>query len=63
LLHPTTATIMEFQQHDANQGESFDPRRTGFDHMGFKVDDRASFEEWKAHFERLGLTHSPDRRS
>ena len=29
LLHPTTATIIEFQQHDANQGESFDPRRTG----------------------------------
>ena len=59
LLHPTTATIIEFQQHDANQGESFDPRRTGFDHMGFKVDDRAALEEWKAHFERLGVTHSP----
>ena len=59
LLHPATATIIEFQQHDANQGETFDPTRTGFDHMGFKVEDRAALEEWKAHFERLGVTHSP----
>src|ERR687885_686520 len=59
LLHPPSATIVEFQQHDANQGERFDPRRTGFDHMGLLVDDRAALEEWQAHFERLGVTHSP----
>jgi glyoxylase I family protein len=59
LIHPPTATIIEFQQHDANQGEAFDPARTGFDHMGFKVDDRAALDEWKAHFERLGVRHSP----
>ena len=59
LIHPPTATIIEFQQHDENNGEPFDPRRTGFDHMGFKVDDRAELDEWRAHFERLGVTHSP----
>jgi glyoxylase I family protein len=59
LIHPPTATLIEFQQHDANQGETFDPRRTGFDHMGFKVDDRAALDDWKAHFERLDVTHSP----
>ena len=59
LIHPATATVIEFQQHDANQGEQFDPSRTGFDHMGFKVDDRSSLEEWKLHFEQLGVTHSP----
>lgn len=59
LVHPATATVIEFQQHDGNQGEAFDPRRTGFDHMGFKVDQRASLDEWKMHFERLGVTHSP----
>ncbi|BBY19799.1 hypothetical protein MSTO_60820 [Mycobacterium stomatepiae] len=26
LMHPTTRTIIEFQQHDANQGETFDRR-------------------------------------
>jgi glyoxylase I family protein len=59
LIHAATATIIEFQQHDANQGERFDPARTGFDHMGFKVDRRDQLDEWKAHFERLGVTHSP----
>ena len=39
LVHPATATIIEFQQHDANRGEGFDPTRTGFDHLGFLVDD------------------------
>ena len=59
LLHPTSRTIIEFQQHDKNQGEPFDPRRTGFDHMGFNVDLRADLDEWLSRFEQLGVTHSP----
>lgn len=59
LLHPTTATIVEFQQHDANHGERFDPARTGFDHMGFKVDTRTELDDWQAHFERLKVTFTP----
>jgi glyoxylase I family protein len=59
LIHPASATIIEFQQHDANQGETFDPIRTGFDHMGLKVDDRSELDTWQAHFERLGVRHTP----
>jgi glyoxylase I family protein len=59
LLHAPSRTIIEFQQHDANGGEAFDPRRTGFDHMGFKVDKRSDLDEWLARFEQLGVTHSP----
>ncbi len=59
LIHHPTATIIEFQQHDANAGESFDPCRTGFDHMGWKVDSRTELEEWQAHFEQLGVIHTP----
>ncbi|MBV8183033.1 MAG: VOC family protein [Mycobacterium sp.] len=59
LLHPPSRTIIEFQQHDANGGEAFDPRRTGFDHMEFKVDKRSDLDEWLARFEQLGVTHSP----
>ena len=29
LIHEPSATILEFQQHDANDGSTFDPRRTG----------------------------------
>ena len=59
LMHAPTRTIIEFQQHDGNRGEPFDPRRTGFDHMGFKVDQRADLIDWLDRFEQLGVTHSP----
>jgi glyoxylase I family protein len=59
LMHPPSATILEFQQHDANAGEAFDPARTGFDHMGFKVDHRSDLDEWQTHFEKLDVRHTP----
>jgi glyoxylase I family protein len=59
LIHPASATIIEFQQHDANQGETFDPARTGFDHMGLKVDSRNELDVWQAHFEQRGVTFTP----
>src|SRR6476620_3990627 len=59
LMPPPSRTIVEFQQHDGNQGDTFDPRRTGFDHMGFKVDTRADLDEWLTRFEQLGVTYSP----
>jgi glyoxylase I family protein len=59
LIHQPSATVIEFQQHDANQGETFDPARTGFDHLGLLVDDRADLDTWQGHFERLGVVHTP----
>lgn len=59
LLGLTESIAIEFQQHDANEGETFDPTRTGFDHMGLKVDSREELDEWQAHFERLGVEHTP----
>src|SRR6476620_2539704 len=58
LVHQPSRTVIEFQQHGGNHGETFDPRRTGFDHMGFKVDTRAGLDEWLEQFERLGVHHS-----
>lgn len=43
---------IEFQQHDANEGETFTPVRTGFYHMGLKVDSRDELLAWQSHFER-----------
>lgn len=59
LLEMPGGSAIEFQQHDANQGETFDPTRTGFDHMGLKVDSPEELREWQAHFERLGVEHTP----
>ena len=59
LLHPESATILEFQQHDRNAGEPFDPRRTGLDHVGFQVTDRAALVEWQDHFAASGVDFTP----
>ncbi len=59
LLLLTEAILIEFQEHEANRGETFDPVRTGFDHLGLRVDSREELDEWQAHFERLGVTHTP----
>jgi glyoxylase I family protein len=59
LLELTTSIAIEFQQHDANAGEAFDPVRTGFDHMGLAVDSRDELLEWQAHFEAVGVVHTP----
>lgn len=50
---------IEFQQHAANEGETFDPARTGLDHLGLKVDSRDELLVWQSHFEKLGVDHTP----
>lgn len=59
LIHESSGVVIEFQQHDRNAGETFDPARTGFDHLGFKVDRRADLDAWQRTFERLGVVHTP----
>ncbi len=59
LLGMPDGTAIEFQQHDANEGESFAPHRTGFDHLGLHVESRDELVEWQSHFEQLGVTHTP----
>jgi glyoxylase I family protein len=45
--------------HPTNEGETFDPCRTGLDHVGFTVADRATLEEWEARMSDKGIKHSP----
>lgn len=64
LIHPQTSAIIELQQHDADEADGVEPGRTGFDHLGLKVDGRSELDSWQAHFERLDVPHTPtvDRR-
>lgn len=59
LLELPDGRAIEFQQHDGNGGETFDPARTGFDHMGLAVDTREQLLEWQGHFEQRGVEHTP----
>jgi glyoxylase I family protein len=58
LAHPDTGVVIEFQQHEANRGEPFDPARTGFDHMGFLVAEDA-LADWEAHLAAHGVDYTP----
>ena len=49
---------MGLDKHDGNQGEQFDERRTGLDHVAFRVADRAELDAWAAHLERQGVPHA-----
>ena len=59
LLHEPTSTLVEFQQHAANDAEPFDPVRTGFDHMGLRVTDLSQLTMWERHFRRSGVDYTP----
>ena len=51
--------IIVLHHHDANQGERFSERRTGLDHVGLSVTNRAELEAWQRHLQELGVTQSP----
>jgi glyoxylase I family protein len=46
------------QEHGANDGESFDPTRTGLDHFAFFVGSIAGLETWGARLDEEGIAHS-----
>ena len=56
---PDWSMFVVMNEHPTNAGESFDPVRTGLDHVGFTVEDRAALDEWVARFEEKGVTYSP----
>jgi glyoxylase I family protein len=55
----TTGLVLEAQHHEGNQGERFDPLRTGLDHLGLRLRTRAELDEWQEHLEALGVDHTP----
>jgi glyoxylase I family protein len=57
LLPPHIA--IEFQEHESNRGEEFDPTRTGFDHMGWRVDSLEQLRSWQDRLAELGVEHTP----
>jgi glyoxylase I family protein len=59
LGRPDWSMAVVLNSHPTNQGETFDPTRTGLDHVGFTVPDRESLVGWEARFKDKGVKHSP----
>jgi len=59
IVEPETRTVIAFTQHDRIEGGPFTPRRTGLDHLSFRVADEAAIDEWREHLDALGVDHDP----
>jgi glyoxylase I family protein len=44
--------------HDSTTDEQFDETRVGLDHFAFAVESRSALDEWVAHFDAHGVTHT-----
>jgi catechol 2,3-dioxygenase-like lactoylglutathione lyase family enzyme len=55
---PDMSLNVGLDHHPANRGESFDPTRTGLDHLCFQVSDAAALSAWAEHLDRQGVAHS-----
>jgi glyoxylase I family protein len=58
-VHPRTGMVLGFQQHRDNGGEPFEPRRTGLDHLAFRVVGRDELVAWQARLAERGATYTP----
>jgi glyoxylase I family protein len=61
LLHQHSGFLLGLCNHAGRTGDSFDPLRTGLDHLAFEVADRAELDAWTAHLDQLTVGHSPVR--
>ena len=59
LVQPEANLWIVLHHHDTNQAEPFTETRTGLDHAGFEVPDRAELESWQTRLAELGVEHSP----
>jgi glyoxylase I family protein len=51
-------TVALVQHPDTERG-GFDERRTGLDHVAFKVDTHAELAEWERRLAEYGVTYTP----
>lgn len=58
LIDPASGLTIGLHEHTANEGERFDEKRTGLDHIGFGVAARADLDAWAAKLDELGIEHS-----
>jgi glyoxylase I family protein len=55
---PDWSMFVVLNHHPTNAGETFDPTRTGLDHVGFTVADRDALVGWEAQMNDKGIKHS-----
>jgi catechol-2,3-dioxygenase len=59
LGEPDWSMFVVLNHHPTSKGETFDPTRTGLDHVGFTVADRRALVDWEHRLTDKGVKHSP----
>jgi glyoxylase I family protein len=58
LRQPDAGIILTLTAHEANEGDAFDERRTGMDHVSFVVPSVDDIHAFKERFQEKGVEHS-----
>ena len=58
LGHPDKHFNIGLDHHRGNDGDTFDPARTGLDHLCFTMPDAQTLDAWAAHLDALGVANS-----
>ena len=53
--------VIALQEHAESDRSTFDPTRTGLDHLAFHVSERHHLDEWMARLDAAGIDHSDVR--
>ena len=56
---PNVGIFLGLRQHSGGSGDTFDPGRTGLDHIAFGVNSRDDLETWQKRFDEMGITYTP----
>jgi glyoxylase I family protein len=59
LRSPRAAFAVVLVQHPDTGRRAFDERRTGLDHVAFKVSSRAALAEWEGRLDEYGVSYTP----
>ena len=58
LVHPSGIAVTVMSHDGTAKDDTFDERRVGLDHLGFRVSDRDELQRWATHFDAKGVSHT-----
>ncbi|RSN10068.1 glyoxalase [Streptomyces sp. WAC 05977] len=63
LRSPSEGFAVVLVEHQDTERPRFDERRTGLDHVAFKVSSRSELAEWEARLSEYGVFYTPSKGS
>ena len=59
LMRPGSPFSVGLHSHDEADGQEFDPRRTGLDHLSIAVSSAQEVDAWATYLDDIGVEHDP----